>query len=245
VTDKVVFDDDTLGHPRQSLRDVPDGDYYVQAEFKLYDTYVRGDGETLVLPKSCVAPGGDGSYGLPTGHLFSDPQLVHLTNFDSAETGDPVDPVEVLLSHKQPALPGAGCAGVDAQGQPVANSRYIRTVNLRSEPLSKFWGREVTLQACVLLPFGHDDPAHANATYPLVVAHSHYRSIRRHLLMPGVWCLVPLVTGVSGVWCLVSGVWLLIAPRPTVTPTRTATSSTRAGASAPTRPTQASPATPK
>ena len=33
---------------------------FVQAEFKLYDIYKRGDGETLVLPLSCVAPGDDG-----------------------------------------------------------------------------------------------------------------------------------------------------------------------------------------
>jgi hypothetical protein len=154
----VTFDEKVLGYPRESLSDVPDGEYYVQAEFKLYDVYNRGDGETLVLPLSCVAPGGDGSYGLPAGHLFSDTQKVTITKTSK---------IDIVLDHKQPKAPGAGCAG-----NGVANSKYIKTVHLKSEQLSKFWGRDIVLEACVLLPWGFDE--HPDAKYPLVVAHSHY-----------------------------------------------------------------------
>ena len=43
---------------------------------------------------------------------------------------------------------------------------------MRSERLSKFWGRDVYLGAHILLPEGYD--AHPNARYPLVINHGHF-----------------------------------------------------------------------
>jgi hypothetical protein len=44
----------------------------------------------------------------------------------------------------------------------------------RSPRLSKFWGRDIYLGAVVLLPFGFNDPEHANAKYPLMIYHGHF-----------------------------------------------------------------------
>ena len=44
-----VIDESTHGYPRDSLNDVPDGDYYVQAVLNVYETFHRADGHTVKL----------------------------------------------------------------------------------------------------------------------------------------------------------------------------------------------------
>src|SRR5580700_2917530 len=39
-----VIDESAQGYPRESLRDVPDGDYFVQAVLNVYETFHRSDG---------------------------------------------------------------------------------------------------------------------------------------------------------------------------------------------------------
>jgi hypothetical protein len=91
------------------------------------------------------------------GTLFSQPQLVDFTQASS---------LSIQLSQQvQPAAsPGCSGTGVDTD--------YIKTVSVQSELLSQFWGRPITIQACVLLPWGFAE--HPTARYPLVVAHGHY-----------------------------------------------------------------------
>jgi len=103
---------------------------------------------------------------LPPGTLRSG---VH-ASFTLPE-GDP-EPVEIELelTTAVEAPPSPGCAGL---GEGV-DTEYMRTVDFKSPSLSDFWGRDIVLNACVLLPFGFEDLAHANASYPLVVAHGHY-----------------------------------------------------------------------
>ena len=47
-------------------------------------------------------------------------------------------------------------------------------MRIRSERLSKFWGRDMFLGAHVLLPEGFD--THPNARYPLIINHGHFPS---------------------------------------------------------------------
>ena len=51
-------------------------------------------------------------------------------------------------------------------------SKYTRYLRIRSERLSRFWGRDVFLAAWVRLPWGFDE--HPAARYPLVIAHGHF-----------------------------------------------------------------------
>ena len=153
--------DDILGFPRPSLSALPTDSsaVFVQAQLLVYDTYARGDGETLVLPVSCVNPGGnDGSYGAPAGTKFSAVGSVRL---------EPGAVASLSLFHTVPVTPSPGCAGGGN-----ADSDYIKTVHVTSKKLSAFWGRPIVLEACVLLPWGFHD--HPEARYPLVVAHGHY-----------------------------------------------------------------------
>lgn len=62
-----------------------------------------------------------------------------------------------------------GCSGLGH------DTEWIKTVNVKSERLSAFWGTDMMLQACVLLPAGFD--SHPNTSYPLILAHGHYSAV--------------------------------------------------------------------
>lgn len=55
---EVVVDSNTLGYPRESLLDLEDGTYYVQAELVLYDKYTRANLPPVSLPTTCVVSQG-------------------------------------------------------------------------------------------------------------------------------------------------------------------------------------------
>src|SRR5438128_967313 len=46
----VLIDDSVAGWPAHSLKDVPAGDYFVQALFSRYETFHRADGHTVKMP---------------------------------------------------------------------------------------------------------------------------------------------------------------------------------------------------
>jgi len=55
---------------------------------------------------------------------------------------------------------------------PTPDTTYVKHVRIRSELLSRFWGRDMHLGAIVLLPQGFDE--HPDARYPLLIAHGHF-----------------------------------------------------------------------
>jgi hypothetical protein len=145
------------GFPFASLNEVPAGDYFVQALLNKYETFHRSDGHVVKL-----APDrGEGQqWNKKPGNLYSRPLKVH---FDpkAATTGAPASPVVALaLDQEIPPI------------EPAKDTAWIRHIKIKSERLSKFWGRPVELGACVLLPKGFAD--HPDAHYPLVVFHGHF-----------------------------------------------------------------------
>ena len=46
----VVMDDSVFGYPHDSLADLPDGEYFVQALLHKYDTFTLSNGKTVKLP---------------------------------------------------------------------------------------------------------------------------------------------------------------------------------------------------
>jgi len=159
----VVVDEKTLGYPIWSLADISAGQYCVQADLVPYKIYNRGDGYDLKLPTTCVSDGGqNGQYDSPTGTLFS----------ESVEVSWPNDEeVRVFLNRRVPEPESPGCSGYGA------DTEWIKTVRVRSKLLSDFWGEDMKLEACVLLPAEFHDASRENTTYPLVVAHGHYSAI--------------------------------------------------------------------
>ena len=146
----VVIDDGAFGWPARKLSQLPAGDYLVQAVLNRYETFHMGDGRILKL-----APDkGEGQqWSLKPGNLYSTPLRVHL---------DPAHPLRTAIALNNEI----GTIGAKS------DSEFIRHIRIRSELLSKFWGRDVYLGAHVLLPKDFDK--HPEARYPLMVFHGHY-----------------------------------------------------------------------
>ncbi len=141
---------DVLGYPLDSLSQLPAGDYVVQAVLHHYETFRRADGHTVKLPMDR----GEGQHwNLAPGNWVSTPKRVRLEPAKG-------EPVSLVLDHALPPLP------------PTPDTKYIKHVRIKSELLSKFWGRDMHLGAILLLPEGFD--SHPNARYPLFIAHGHF-----------------------------------------------------------------------
>ena len=147
-----VIDRKADGFPLASLDQLPPGDYRVQAVLNRYETFVLGDGRRLELPPDH----GEGQvWSRKPGNLYSQPVAVRITKKGAGR-------IAILLDQKIPPV-----EAFDKKETP-----YVRYLRIRSERLSKFWGRDIHLAAWVRLPWGFDD--HPQARYPLVIAHGHF-----------------------------------------------------------------------
>jgi len=146
----VIFDASVYGYPLTSLRDLPAGDYTVQALFNRYTTFHRADGHTLLLPQD---EGEGQDMTAKPGNLYSKPQPVHCDPRASS-------PLTIVLTEKIPALP------------PPPDTEWIKHVVIQSKLLTKFWGQPMYLKATVVLPEGF--AAHPDAHYPVMVEQSHF-----------------------------------------------------------------------
>jgi len=149
---RMAFDAGADGFPLRSLDELPAGEYTVQAVLNRYEKFTRGDGRTLWLPPDQ----GEGQvWHRKPGNLHSTPMTVRIDGKRRAR-------IQLLLDQQIPP--------VDAFES--RQSEYVRYLRLRSERLSKFWGRDTYLAAWVRLPWGYHD--HPGARYPLVIAHGHF-----------------------------------------------------------------------
>ena len=147
---QAMLDERAFGWPAARLSQLPPGDYYVQAVLNRYETFRLADGRLLQLPPDR----GEGQqWAHKPGNLYSAPVRVHL---------DPAHPRQTAIS-------------LDKEIEAIAartDTEFVRHIRVRSELLSKFWGRDVYLGAHVLVPKDFDK--HPEAHYPLMVFHGHY-----------------------------------------------------------------------
>ncbi|HKX59750.1 MAG TPA: hypothetical protein VJN00_10300 [Steroidobacteraceae bacterium] len=149
---KKVFDSKVDGFPVRSLADLPPGEYRIQAVLNRYEKFMRSDGRTLLLPPDR----GEGQvWRSKPGNLYSKPLSLRL---DGERSGR----AEVVLDQVIPPV----------EDFAAKQTKYVRHFSLRSERLSRFWGRDIALSAWVRLPWGYDE--HPEARYPLVIAHGHF-----------------------------------------------------------------------
>ena len=144
------FSDEVLGYPVESLKKIPPGTYTVQALLHKYETFKRSDGHTVKLP---MDRGEGQQWNSAPGNFYSTPRKITI---DPSKGGR----IQVALDKEIPAIPRPG------------DTKYIKHIRIRSEKLSKFWGRDMHLGANILLPEGFD--THPNARYPLVINHGHF-----------------------------------------------------------------------
>lgn len=155
-------DERAFGFPVRSLRDLPAGRYRVQALLNRYETFRLADGRVLQLPPDR----GEGQHWQhKPGNLYSKPVLLQV-GADNAGTA-----VQLALTEEVPPVPA------------FVETPYVKHIRVRSELLSKFWGRDIFLGAFVTLPWGFNE--HPDARFPLVINHGHFPS------GPGAWRETP------------------------------------------------------
>ena len=143
-----VVDATAWGYPIRSLKDVPPGQYTVQAVLNKYETFHRSDGKTVKLHPDQ----GEGQrWNISPGNLISKPMKV---------TVKPGASISIALTEVIPPIPTP------------ADAKYIRHIRIQSAALTKFWGRSMFISAIVLVPEGFDE--HPNAHFPLIIFHDHF-----------------------------------------------------------------------
>ena len=130
-----MIDDTVVGWPARSLKDIPAGDYYVQALLNRYETFRRSDGHTVKMP---MDQGEGQHWDIKPGNFYSKPVKMRI---DPAAGGE----VRISLDQEIPPI---------APNQDTAQVKYIRVQNDR---LTKFWGRPMHLGAIVTLPAGWEN----------------------------------------------------------------------------------------
>jgi hypothetical protein len=145
-----TIDARAFGYPVESLKQIKDGSYQVQALLHIYETFKRKDGYTVKLPMDR----GEGQHwNIAPGNLYSLPAAIKFSggkaNLQSLQLTQVIPPV------KQPE-----------------DSKYVKHIRIQSARLTEFWGRPMYLGAHVLLPEGWD--SHPNVKYPLAIYHGHF-----------------------------------------------------------------------
>jgi len=145
-----IIDSSSLGYPIDSLREIPQGRYRVQALLHRYETFHRKDGHVVKLP---MDRGEGQQWNRAPGNLYSDPAEMAI---DPAKGGT----LRLTLDKEIPPIPDP------------PETKYIKHVKIQSKLLTEFWGRPMHLGAHVLLPEGFDE--HPKARYPLMIYHGHF-----------------------------------------------------------------------
>lgn len=142
--------DDAIGYPYWNVREIPPGDYYVQAVLNVYTRYARADGHTLWAHQDQW----EGQrWAFAPGNLVSTPVKVR------------VDPargfrVQLTFDHKLPPI------------EVEPDTRWVKRIRFQSPMLTKWWGHPQFLGATVLLPKGYDE--HPDTRYPVVFVQDHF-----------------------------------------------------------------------
>ena len=168
---RLVIDEHAEGFPLRRLSDLPPGDYTVQAVFNRYTTFRRADGRVLELP----ADRGEGQqWNAKPGNPMSAPVRLHLAPDGGV--------VRLVLDRTIPEV-----------APPPADTPFLKHLRVRNERLSRFWGRDVFLDAWVLLPAGWGE--HPQARYPLVLYQDHFEA---SFHAGGGWRETPPEPGLTG-----------------------------------------------
>ena len=147
-----IIDERAFGWPVKSLKDIPPGEYWVQALLNRYETFHRADGHTVKMP---MDQGEGQHWESKPGNLYSKP--VRMTLNPSAGG-------EISIAMDQTIAP------ID----PPKDTPLVKYIRLPNERLTRFWGRPMSLGAIVLLPMGWS--THPDARYPIVVHHGHFQA---------------------------------------------------------------------
>jgi len=145
---KVVIDSEAIGYPIKSTKEIQEGEYYVQAFLHKYETFNLSTGYSVKLP---MDQGEGQKWNISPKNLYSTPKKIKIKNSST---------ISISLDNEIPPI------------EPAKDTEFIKHVKIKSEMLTKFWGRDMYLQANVLVPHGFEQKS--NTRYPLMIFHGHY-----------------------------------------------------------------------
>jgi hypothetical protein len=144
----VKLDASVFGFPLTSTDEIAEGTYYIQALLNRYETFNLATGHSVQLPPD---KGEGQKWNEKPGNFYSAPMKVQLNQGQT---------FEISMDREIPPI------------DPPKDTKYIKHVQMKSDLLTDFWGRDMYLGANVLLPHGFED--HPEAHYPLMIFHGHF-----------------------------------------------------------------------
>jgi hypothetical protein len=144
----VKLDASVFGFPLTSTDEIAEGTYYIQALLNRYETFNLATGHSVQLPPD---KGEGQKWNEKPGNFYSAPMKVQLNQGQT---------FEINMDREIPPI------------DPPKDTKYIKHVQMKSDLLTDFWGRDMYLGANVLLPHGFED--HPEAHYPLMIFHGHF-----------------------------------------------------------------------
>ncbi|HEX4933749.1 MAG TPA: alpha/beta hydrolase-fold protein [Gemmatimonadaceae bacterium] len=145
-----VISPDTLGYPYASLRDLPAGEYTVQAVLNVYTKVTRADGHTLWVHWDQWE---GQKWNRSPGNLISEPMTVRW---------DPKARATIRLTLSKVIPPIA----------PIPDTKWVKRIRIKSPSLTKWWGHDTYIGATVLLPKGFDEEP--GRRYPVIYQQGHF-----------------------------------------------------------------------
>ena len=157
---QVVIDASTPSYPLGSLRDLPAGDYFVEAWLNVYTQFHRADGHSIWAHQDWIGEVPE----IAPGNLHGTVKKMHL---------DPAAGFDLHLSMMQViSLDDFQHDPILKSLAPPQESQWIKVVKFQSRLLTQFWSRPMYLGATVLLPKDYDE--HPDAHYPVVFNQGHF-----------------------------------------------------------------------
>ena len=145
-----VIDATTLGYQVESLKDLPPGEYYVQALLNLYTKVRRKDGHEIWVH---LDQWEGQQWNRSPGNLVSGVERLRL---DPAKGFD----LRLNLTRKLPPV------------EIPPDTEWVRRVRIQSRLLSEFWGTPIYLGATLLLPKGYEQDGERR--YPGIYIQGHF-----------------------------------------------------------------------
>jgi hypothetical protein len=144
-----LIDDADLGFPVERLREIPKGEYYVQAFVNVYSEFKRGDGHVVWMHDDQWE--GQRWWAAP-GNLASRVQKLALDASQGYR-------IALVADQKLPPV------------SVPPDTAWVKRFKLESPLLTRFWGRPIFLGATVLLPRDYDRDSSA---YPVLYQQGHF-----------------------------------------------------------------------
>ncbi|MRS59736.1 hypothetical protein GJJ30_00415 [Larkinella terrae] len=146
----VTVDGTTLGYPINALKDVPKGEYFVQAVLNKYTEFKRSDGHTVWMHMDQWE---GQQWTRSPGNVYSAVQKITI---DPAKS----ETVKLEVSKVIPPI------------SVPADTKWVKHIKIQSEKLTKFWGHPIFIGATILLPKGYEEEP--GRLYPTVYQQGHF-----------------------------------------------------------------------